>query len=152
MHPTDAPIVSGEKKRPAANPDSMLGRIAGPIIERLPAAKPPPIAPDHLVNEGDELPIGAGIRVIHTPGHTLGSVSYLVRGHGGVLFAGDAVGHIMGRLGGSLRMFTEDMEAAKASIRKLAGMEFDTACFGHGSVLKGKAAAAFRRYVEKMAG
>jgi glyoxylase-like metal-dependent hydrolase (beta-lactamase superfamily II) len=151
VHPTDAPIVSGETRRPPANPDSMLGRIAGPIIERLPAAKPPPVAPDHLVNEGDELPIGGGIQVIHTPGHTMGSVSYLVRGHGGVLFAGDAAGHIMGRLGGSPGMFTENMDAAKASIRKLAEMQFDTACFGHGSVLKGKANAAFRRYVEKMA-
>ena len=47
--------------------------------------------------------------------------------------------------------YTEDMDEARASMRELAEMEFDTACFGHGRVLKGKANLAFRRYVEKMA-
>jgi hypothetical protein len=36
-------------------------------------------------------------------------------------------------------------------MRKIAALEFDTACFGHGGVIRGKAHAAFRRYVEKMA-
>ena len=48
-------------------------------------------------------------------------------------------------------MYTEDMAQAKESIRKLAGLEFDTACFGHGRVLKGRANAAFRRLMEKLA-
>ena len=48
-------------------------------------------------------------------------------------------------------MFTEDMDEVKKSMRKLAELDFDTACFGHGKVLKGKANVAFRQYVEKMA-
>ena len=39
----------------------------------------------------------------------------------------------------------------KVSIGKIAELEFDAACFGHGSVLKGKANVAFRRLVEKLA-
>lgn len=150
-HPLDAPVVSGESKRPGVNPGSMLGKVAGPLVTRLSANNPPPATVDREVNEGDELPIGGGIQVIHTPGHTIGSVAYLAPMHGGVLFAGDAAAHMFGRLGKPMLMFTEDMEQAKDSIRRLAGMEFDTACFGHGTVVKGQAVLVFRRYVEKMA-
>jgi len=151
VHPIDAPIVAGDQKRPSANPKSMLGRVLGPIIERLPQNKPPVATADVLVNEGDTVPVAGGMTVLHTPGHTLGSISFLMQGHGGVLFAGDAAANVLGRLGGSPPLFTEDTEAAKASIRRLAELEFDTACFGHGRVLKGKATAAFKRFVEKVA-
>jgi glyoxylase-like metal-dependent hydrolase (beta-lactamase superfamily II) len=151
IHPIDAPIVAGERRRPPASRSSLLGRVLGPLVMRLPANNPPPAFADREVSDGDELPLGAGVTVIHTPGHTAGSVSFLLREHGGVLFAGDAAGHMFGRLGKPFGMFTEDMAQARESIRKLAGLEFDIACFGHGSVLKGKAHAEFRRYVERMA-
>jgi hypothetical protein len=48
-------------------------------------------------------------------------------------------------------MFTEDPAAMRASIAKLAGLEFDTACFGHGSVLRGRANTAFRDLAERLA-
>jgi glyoxylase-like metal-dependent hydrolase (beta-lactamase superfamily II) len=151
VHPLDAPIVAGEQKRPAANPGSIAGRMIGPLVSRLPANNPPPVKADTLVNDGDVLPMGGGVRVIHTPGHTMGHVSYYVEGHGGILFAGDAAGALFGRVGKPMLMFTEDMAQAKASMRKLAELEFNTACFGHGSVIKGGANLQFRRYVEKMA-
>ncbi len=151
VHPLDAPIVAGEKPRPPANRGSITGRVFGRLIERLPMYRPSPAPAEHEINDGDELPIGDGVRVIHTPGHTAGHVSFFVEGHGGVLFAGDAAANMFGRIGKPLLMYTEDMEEAKASMRKLAELEFDTACFGHGRVLKGKANLAFRRYVEKMA-
>ena len=151
VHPLDAPIVAGEKPRPPANRGSITGRMFGRLIERLPMYKPAPATAEHEINDGDELAIGGGVRVIHTPGHTAGHVSFFVEAHGGVVFAGDAAGNMFGRIGKPLLMYTEDMDEAKASMRKLAELEFDTACFGHGKVLKGKAHLAFRRYVEKMA-
>jgi hydroxyacylglutathione hydrolase len=52
----------------------------------------PPIAgnpPDHLLAHGDELPLlGDTFRVLHTPGHSPGSVGFLC---GDLLFAGDAL-------------------------------------------------------------
>jgi glyoxylase-like metal-dependent hydrolase (beta-lactamase superfamily II) len=103
------------------------------------------------VNDGDIVPVGGGVQVIATPGHTAGHVSYFVPGHGGVLFAGDAAGHLFGRIGKPALIFTEDMPQAKESMRKLAALEFETACFGHGTVLKGRASIEFRQYVERMA-
>ena len=106
---------------------------------------------DATLADGDEIEVGGlRVRVIHTPGHTAGHVSFLVEGHGGVLFVGDAAANMLGRFGKPLLMFTEDMGDVKKSMQKLAALEFDTACFGHGRVLKGKAHLAFRRYVEKI--
>ncbi len=150
-HPIDAPIIAGETPRPGPNPSSVTGRILGPLITRLPQNHPEATAVDQHVNDGDVLSIAGGVKVFHTPGHTMGSVSFLAEGHGGVLFAGDAAAHMFGRLGKPMLLFTEDVDAVRESMRKLAALEFDTACFGHGGVVKGKANAEFRRYVEKMA-
>ncbi len=151
VHPLDAPIASGRKPVPGPNPGSRLGKVLGPVIKRISPTQLRPVTIDHEVEDGQELMVAGGMTVVHTPGHTAGHVSYLWPQKGGVLFAGDAAGHLMGRLGLPAPMFTEDMEQAKQSMRKLAELEFESACFGHGGVLKGKANAAFRRYVEKMA-
>jgi hydroxyacylglutathione hydrolase len=45
--------------------------------------------PDRLLADGDEVVIGkTSLRVVHTPGHTPGSVGFL---HGGVLLSGDTL-------------------------------------------------------------
>jgi glyoxylase-like metal-dependent hydrolase (beta-lactamase superfamily II) len=45
--------------------------------------------PDRLLADGDEIPFGnASLRVLHTPGHTPGSIGFV---HGGVLFSGDTL-------------------------------------------------------------
>lgn len=108
------------------------------------------VAVQRPVEDGAEIPAAGGMTVVHTPGHTAGHVSFLKPG-GGVLFTGDAAGNMFGRIGLPFGMFTEDMEQARASMRRLAALEFDAACFGHGGTITGKAHAAFRRWVEKQA-
>ncbi|MEE8345921.1 MAG: MBL fold metallo-hydrolase [Dehalococcoidia bacterium] len=149
VHPADTPIVRGDQPQPGPNPSSLLGKIVGPLLERL---SPTAVAAtvDVEVEDGQELPLGGGIKVTHTPGHTPGHVSYLLPGRGGVLFVGDAAVTIL-RLGMPIGVFTADREQAKESIRKLAGLEFEVACFGHGRVLKGEANLRFRRLAEKLA-
>ncbi len=149
VHPADTPIVRGDQPQPGPNPSSLLGKIVGPLLERL---SPTAVAAtvDVEVEDGQELPLGGGITVSHAPGHTPGHVSYLLPGRGGVLFVGDAAVNIL-RLGMPIGVFTADREQAKESIRKLAGLEFEVACFGHGRVLKGEANLRFRRLAEKLA-
>jgi glyoxylase-like metal-dependent hydrolase (beta-lactamase superfamily II) len=153
VHPLDAPITRGDAPVSRPNPKVRLGRILGPLIMRLQPSRLPAVNIEREVTDGDVLTIAGGINVVHTPGHTAGHISYLWPRNSGILFAGDAAANFMG-LGppvGAGGMFTEDHEQAKESFRKLAALEFDAACFGHGGPITGKAHADFRRAVEKMA-
>jgi glyoxylase-like metal-dependent hydrolase (beta-lactamase superfamily II) len=150
-HPLDAPIIAGDQPRPGPNPGSMTGKVLGPLLTRLPQNKPQATPVDRHVSDGDIVPVGGGLKVIHTPGHTKGSIAFLMEAHGGILFAGDAAAHMFGRLGKPMLLFTEDMDAVRDSMRKLAALEFETACFGHGTVVKGQAHSKFKQYIEKMA-
>lgn len=48
-----------------------------------------PVVPDILVKDGDRIIVGSiEVEVLHTPGHTMGSVCYLVGKH---LFSGDTL-------------------------------------------------------------
>ncbi len=148
VHPADSPIVRGDQPQPGPNPASLLGKIAWPLISRF-GPKDTTAVVDVEVSDGEELPIAGGIKAVHTPGHTPGHLSFLLPSKK-VLFAGDAAANVF-RLGLPIGMFTVDREQAKESIRKLAALEFDVACFGHGGVLKGEANLKFRRLAEKLA-
>lgn len=85
------------------------------------------------VADGDEV---FGLQVITTPGHTPGHICVLDRA-GGLLVAGDALsGAQGGGVAGPNPRFTEDMDTANKSIRKLAGYTYETAVFGHGEPLE----------------
>ncbi|MFB3092840.1 MAG: MBL fold metallo-hydrolase [Dehalococcoidia bacterium] len=148
VHPADSPIVRGDEPQPGPNPGSLLGKLAGPLLSRM-SPPAPPADVDVEVADGEELPLAGGIKAVHTPGHTPGHLSFLLPSKN-VLFVGDAAANML-RLGLPISMFTADREQAKESIGKLAALEFDVACFGHGRVLKGEANLRFRRLAEKLA-
>ncbi|MFP4632671.1 MAG: MBL fold metallo-hydrolase [Halobacteriales archaeon] len=82
------------------------------------------------VEEGDYLDFGPGFRVLHTPGHTPGSVSFYVDEHDAV-FVGDVVsgdGAPGSTAGG-------DSEALARSIDRLRALDVDVVYPGHGSPL-----------------
>jgi glyoxylase-like metal-dependent hydrolase (beta-lactamase superfamily II) len=80
---------------------------------------------------------------VHVPGHTDGSIALHLPAHG-VLLTGDAVaaspvdGQVM------LGVFNLDREQAVTSFRRLAELDADVACFGHGDPVIGQASAALR--------
>lgn len=92
---------------------------------------PRPLTP---LADGDEV---FGLKAIATPGHTAGHFGFL--DPAGLLFAGDAINGSAGGVIGPDRRFTADMDAANASVRKLAGLGFDTVLFGHGDPVVGDA-------------
>jgi glyoxylase-like metal-dependent hydrolase (beta-lactamase superfamily II) len=101
---------------------------------------------EHEVEDGHELDIAGGLRVIHVPGHCAGQVAFLWPRQGpqqgGVLFAADVAGNTVG-LGWSI--IYEDLEEGKRSLAKLGTLDFDVACFGHGKAIIGGASERFRR-------
>lgn len=97
---------------------------------------PKPLKP---LADGDEV---FGMRIVDTPGHTLGHISVFEPATG-VLVAGDAL-RTTGTLAGSDPQYTIDEAKANASVRKLAGMDIKAILPGHGEPLTAGASKALR--------
>ena len=90
------------------------------------------------------LPIGDGVRVIHTPGHTPGSLCFMDEGRR-LLFSGDTLFSDGDRVSRSVPFPGYDGDAYRHSINMLANEDFDTLCGGHGRPLVGGATHATAR-------
>ncbi|MEX0786946.1 MAG: MBL fold metallo-hydrolase [Dehalococcoidia bacterium] len=149
VHRIDAPIVRGEEKPPGSSATGFW-RLLLPLLSR--GVKPPqPARVDRELEDGDEVDVDGGARVLHVPGHTAGSIALYVPARK-LLFCGDAAANTLG-LGppsGPFGIFNEDRADAAHSFRKLAQLDFEVACFGHGKPLDKDAALAFRRAAEKL--
>ena len=105
-----------------------LGKVNAP----LPFMGKTPVAA--LVNDGDVLPISGGIRVIHTPGHTAGSVCYLLEDMG-ILFSGDTIFADGDKLSRSVPFPGYDRDRYIRSLKRLSEISFEGVCGGHGTPL-----------------
>ncbi|WP_203606847.1 MBL fold metallo-hydrolase [Streptomyces sp. SID11385] len=120
-----------------------------PIWEATRGLPPaPPTRVNRLVEDGDPLPFGGGARIVHTPGHTPGSIAIHLPLHG-VLFTGDTVA-VTDRV--RLGVFHIDREAARASLRRLSVLGPAVLCPGHGETVTEDAAAALVYAAERDGG
>ena len=83
--------------------------------------------------DGEELPYGGGIVVIHTPGHTPGHMSFFLPADH-LLISGDALRVESGVLEGPNPKVTPDLSLAAASLRKLLGYPIDRVLCYHGGL------------------
>jgi glyoxylase-like metal-dependent hydrolase (beta-lactamase superfamily II) len=103
------------------------------------------------LHDGDAIPALGGLVAVHTPGHTPGSTCLYAPRHR-ILFTGDVLQVIRGRVTFASRIFSTDLAAAKASVARLAEMDVAMIAFGHyppwtddpNAVLAGLAARARR--------
>ena len=104
-----------------------------------PAAEVRPEFPDTSVHqtfeEGETIPVFGGIKVLHTPGHTLGSLCLLLDSPRS-LFLGDSVINNRDRLSRPLMWDRGARRELDASLQRLRPLEADVACFGHGPPLR----------------
>lgn len=145
-HPEDAPFISGEQSPPPAQRGLVraLFRLLAPL---LPGAEP--AAVDVTLQDGDQLDLLGGAIVVHVPGHTPGAIALHFPAER-LLICGDVIDHRRNRLGPPPAAFTLDMEQAHASLRSLAGLEFDVLCPGHGAPLVGGAGEKVRAMVRAL--
>jgi glyoxylase-like metal-dependent hydrolase (beta-lactamase superfamily II) len=143
VHALDAPVVRGDQPSPGPT----TGGLLKPLLRQM--NRPVPLARvDRELADGDEIDCLGGMRVVHTPGHTPGSIS-LYSAKRRILFTGDAVANVFG-LRPPIGWFTEDMAQAKESIRKLADLDFEVACFGHGRPLDKDASLRLLRFADRL--
>jgi glyoxylase-like metal-dependent hydrolase (beta-lactamase superfamily II) len=139
IHPADA-----------ANMDvGLRSAIRRPSRGRFFAAMTPPLSTFTPLADGDVLPILGGLEVIHTPGHTPGSVCLYAREHG-LLFVGDVLQRRFGRVTAASGLYSDDHAAARASVQRLAGLDVRTVVFSHYAPLVDEPAAALARLARQV--
>ncbi len=98
--------------------------------------KPKPVQVDELLSDGQELPILGGLRVVNTPGHTPGHISFYVPA-AKILFCGDSmVAEKNGTLRCSRGANTWDEDKAKESVKLQQALGAEIVCSGHGPVVR----------------
>jgi glyoxylase-like metal-dependent hydrolase (beta-lactamase superfamily II) len=104
--------------------------VRHPSRGRLFAAMTPPLERFTPLADGEVLPMLGGLRVIHTPGHTPGSVClYGARDH--VLFVGDALQRRGGKIGFASALYSDDRRAAERAVKRLAELDVEVVVFSH---------------------
>jgi glyoxylase-like metal-dependent hydrolase (beta-lactamase superfamily II) len=146
MHPFESEVLHGTA--PGRCLQAAPG-IRNRALTRLFLSAPPwrvaPTFVEHEVMDGDVLDCTGTLEAVHVPGHCAGQLAFLYHyrpNNGAVLFAADTASNMFGRLG--LTIAYEDLQCGRRSLAKLAAMQFDVACFGHGDPIVGSASARFR--------
>jgi glyoxylase-like metal-dependent hydrolase (beta-lactamase superfamily II) len=80
--------------------------------------------------DGDVLPILGGLQVVHTPGHTPGSICLYAPRHK-LLFVGDALQVVRGKVTFASQVFSEDIAEARSSVARMAELDVETIAFSH---------------------
>jgi glyoxylase-like metal-dependent hydrolase (beta-lactamase superfamily II) len=120
-----------------------------PIYERVSADLPdvaPAVAVDEELHDGDVLDFGGGAEVMSVPGHTEGSIAIHLPRYG-VLFTGDTIANVGTVMLGT---FNQDKARTVASLQRLARLDVDTACFGHGEPIPSGAGSRIREIAEQL--
>jgi len=99
--------------------------------------------------EGGEVlsPLG-GLEVIHTPGHTPGSIS-LFSPQRKLLIVGDALNNRYRDIRFPPKMVSISQAQAIDSIKNIARLDFDILCFGHGKPITGDASTRVRDLIKR---
>jgi glyoxylase-like metal-dependent hydrolase (beta-lactamase superfamily II) len=141
----DAAVIRGE----ATMPPPVFEDWEIPIYERVSADLPdvaPPVPVVHELRDGDVLEFGGGAEILSIPGHTGGSIAIHLPRHG-VLFTGDTIANVGTVMLGT---FNQDRAQTVASFQRLAGLDVETACFGHGEPIASGAGARIREVADQL--
>jgi glyoxylase-like metal-dependent hydrolase (beta-lactamase superfamily II) len=92
-------------------------------------------------------PLG-GLEVVHTPGHTPGSIS-LFSQRNKLLIVGDALRKRRKTLYLPPKMVSSDLSQAAESVKRIAQLDFNILCFGHGLPLSDGVSAKMQDLIER---
>ncbi|WP_425147685.1 MBL fold metallo-hydrolase [Deinococcus sp.] len=133
-----------QKMPPADKVDELMAGYPEHVREMIKNLPSVHVKVDRVLSDGEVLDLAGGVRVVFTPGHTVGHLSLYVQADG-VLITGDALSSADGVLGGPPPQATPDMPTAMRSVQKLAGLPVKTILTYHGGVVDQDAALQLDR-------
>ena len=138
IHADDAPILRGKQSfKTLRGPLGFLFKLAMRLTHFH------PVEPDIILIADSEI---GGFRIIHVPGHTNGSICIYKPGR--VVFVGDALkSDSSGNPKPPSRMASLDQAKARASLIRIAALDFDTLLPGHGAPVVGNASQKLKNMV-----
>ena len=147
IHALDRALARGEARNPSAGMGerklrSLLGYMLW--LMRRGAMRTKALTEVGTFDPGTTLDVPGALRVIHTPGHTPGSVTFHAPGHD-ALFVGDALATdavITERRGPQVCPFAADPDEALASLASIEELEAHWLLPGHGEPWTDGVAAA----------
>lgn len=139
IHPADAATLATSWRDALQRPSR--GRIFAAMT---------PEPPEFLsIDDGDILPMLGGLEVIHTPGHTPGSVCLYGR-RDRVLFVGDTLQRRFGRVSYASALYSDDVTAARRAVKRLASLDVDSIVFSHYPPLREGASATLESLARRV--
>lgn len=145
-HPLEAPFLTGKSNYPP--PDPTVGGGSMALLSFLFPNRPINISEHLEYYAGDTLPGFSDWKILHTPGHAPGHVSFF-RESDGTLIAGDAFVTVKQeslaavfsqaqKVHGPPQYFTYDWFEAHQSVKLLASLKPRIAACGHGIPIEGE--------------
>jgi len=144
VHAEDADDIRSGTIPPVAA--STMGRL----VARGPMSHFEPVAVSRELTDGEELEVGGGLRILHTPGHTPGHIS-LIHQTTGVLITGDVIFHMgwRDRMRWPVSAVCTNATLNRQSAHVLAETEYDIAAFTHGPEIRERAREQVRDFVRR---
>ena len=148
VHRLEAHIIEGAVSTPSPLQNALLATAARPMLTRLMGG---PVPVDDQLEDGDTIPFGTEVRVVHLPGHTPGSIA-LHLPERRVIIIGDSLQYKLGwRLSPPAPGVTQRPREAMQSLEKLLDLDFDTICFSHFPPMRNEPHKALRALLQRYA-
>ena len=145
-HKLEADIIEGKAPPPSLLRSRLMGRITQLAFQKL-LGHPVPV--NGRLEDGDVIPFGTEVRVVHLPGHTEGSIGiHLPKKR--MVIVGDALQYKLGlRLSPPAGAVTQDPDRAMSSLERLLELDFDAICFSHFPPMRSGGSEALREMLRQ---
>jgi glyoxylase-like metal-dependent hydrolase (beta-lactamase superfamily II) len=146
IHEVDAPYAR-DGIAPPRDPTTGGGRLMNRLGRRGNGF--PAVIVAEEFTDGQILPISGGLRVVHTPGHTMGHVS-LLHESTQVLVTGDSIWNLR-KMGWGIKAFCQDLKLNQKTAHVLGELDYRVAAFTHGPHISDRARQRVRGFLSDAA-
>lgn len=143
----ERPLVEGKMATPRPDP---AGLSWPERLIRLPSDPLPGTPVDHVMADGEILPEAlGGLTALVLPGHTPGHLAFW-QAERRILFCGDVLMRMFSNLRRPFGWATVNMPQAVAAIGRLAALQPEIICPGHGNPVTHQAAETLERFARRV--